>query len=250
MGTHGEMDALAVFLAATATAVATGLGALPFFVVHRATRAWRGAATAAAAGFMLGASAGLLWEGGVESAGRTAAGVAAGLAFIALVRARLDARPDSTLGALHGADAAKALLIVGVMTVHSAAEGVGVGVAFGGGDALGLFITVAIAVHNIPEGLAISLVLVPRGTSPLRAAGWSVFSSLPQPLMAVPAFLLVVWFEPLLPFGLGFAGGAMLWMVARELLPDAWGDLPAAWSAAIVSAAALLMIAFQALVLA
>lgn len=53
------------------------------------------------------------------------------------------------------------------------------------------------------------------------AAGWSVFSSLPQPLMAVPAFLFVETFQTLLPFGLGFAAGAMLWMVAAELVPDA-----------------------------
>ena len=58
--------------------------------------------------------------------------------------------------------------------------------------------------------------LVPRGLSVARAAAWSVFSSLPQPLMAVPAFLLVEWFKPLLPVGLGFAGGAMLWMVAVQ----------------------------------
>jgi len=67
----------------------------------------------------------------------------------------------------------------------------GVGAAFGGGASLGLLIAIAIAVHNIPEGLAISLVLVPRGQSVRSAAGWSIFSSLPQPLLAVPAFPFV-----------------------------------------------------------
>jgi zinc transporter ZupT len=62
-----------------------------------------------------------------------------------------------------GLDARKGLLIVGVMTTHSFTEGVGFGVSFGSGTDLGLFITLAIAVHNIPKGLAISLVLVPRG---------------------------------------------------------------------------------------
>jgi zinc transporter ZupT len=62
---------------------------------------------------------------------------------------------------------------------------------------------------------------VPRGTRVRSAAGWSIFSSLPQPLLAVPAFLFVEQFTAVLPVALGFAAGAMVWMVARELLPDA-----------------------------
>jgi len=120
----------------------------------------------------------------------------------------------------------------GVRTGRSRSRGVRVGpaaptrdaarcAAFGDTAAFGLLIALAIAIQNIPEGLAISLVLVPRGISVARAAGWSIFSSLPQPLMAVPAYQLVEWFKPVLPFGLGFAGGAMLWMVAVQLVPDA-----------------------------
>lgn len=239
-----------MLLAASVTAVATGLGALPFFVFRRLNRSWLGISNALAAGFMLGASAGLFWEGGGEGVVRTIAGALAGVAFIELARERLGHREELVLGQLRGADAAKALMIVGVMTIHSLSEGVGVGVAFGGGEALGVFITTAIAVHNIPEGLAISLVLVPRGARAIQAAGWSVFSSLPQPLMAVPAFLLVEWFEPVLPAGLGFAGGAMVWMVARELVPDAAGDLRRREVAAIVVISTLAMVALQVYVLA
>lgn len=239
-----------MLLAASLTAVATGLGALPFFVIRRMNRAWLGFSNALAAGFMLGASAGLFWEGGREGPVRMIFGTFAGVAFIGLARSRLGHRGDLVLGRLRGADAAKALLIVGVMTVHSLAEGVGVGVAFGDGEALGVFITTAIAVHNIPEGLAISLVLVPRGARAIQAAGWSVFSSLPQPLMAVPAFLFVQWFEPVLAGGLGFAGGAMVWMVARELVPDATGDLRRRDVGAIVLVATLAMVALQVYVLA
>jgi zinc transporter, ZIP family len=148
--------------------------------------------TALAAGFMLGASAGLLWEGGRIGIGRTAAGAAVGVAFIVGTRRLLGNRREVEFGALRGTDALGALMVVGVMTVHSFTEGVGVGVSFGGGEAFGALITTAIALHNVPEGLAISLVLVPRGVSVLRAAGWSIFTSLPQPLM-VPAFLFVEW---------------------------------------------------------
>ena len=112
------------------------------------------------------------------------------------------------------------------MTAHSAAEGVGVGASFGGGDALGLAITIAIAIHNIPEGVTISLVMVPRGASVRSAALWSIFTSLPQPLLAVPAYLFVEQFTAILPAGLGFAAGAMVWMVWRELLPEAIRQIP------------------------
>jgi len=74
---------------------------------------------------------------------------------------------------------------------------------------LEVFITTAIAIHNIPEGLAICLVLIPRGTSVTKASLWSIFTSLPQPLMAVPAYIFVLVFEPLLPIGLGFVIGAL-----------------------------------------
>ena len=76
------------------------------------------------------------------------------------------------------------------------------------------------------QGLAISFVLVPRGVSAWAAVAWSIFSSLPQPLTAVPAFLFVHWFESLLPFGLGFAAGAMTAMVFSELLPEARKNQP------------------------
>ncbi|MBD0290399.1 MAG: ZIP family metal transporter [Thermoleophilia bacterium] len=214
-------EALSVFAAALATALATGLGALPLaFLAHRA-HGWLGASNAAAAGCMVAASGLLFYEGGREDVVQTLVGALAGIAFIALAARVLAARPHVHFEALASADARKALLIVGVMTLHSTAEGVGVGVSFGGGESLGLATAIAIAMHNIPEGLAISLVLVPRGVTVSRAAGWSVFSSLPQPLLALPAFASVAAFAGLLPAGLGFAGGAMVWMVAAEVVPDA-----------------------------
>ena len=241
------MPVLDVFLFALLTAVATGLGALPFLFVDEPSRTWLGVSNAIAAGLMGAASAGLIYEGFNYGVLRVALGFVAGVVFIAVSHNYLEGRENLRVGRLQGADALAALMIVGVMTLHSFTEGVGVGVSFGGGEALGLFITIAIAVHNIPEGLAISLVLVPRGESVWRAAGWSVFSSLPQPLLAVPAYLFVETFEPFLPVGLGFAAGAMIWMVLAELIPEALEDTSSETVAATASLAIIAMLVFQVL---
>jgi zinc transporter ZupT len=238
-----------VAFGATLTALATGLGALPFLGVRHISRSWLGAANAAAAGVMIGASIGLIGEGLDWSPWRTMAGVAAGAAFVVVVRRSLPHGDGVHFGALRGDGARKALLIIAVMTAHSVAEGVGVGVAYGGGETLGLATTIAIALHNVPEGFAISLVLIPRGISVSAAAGWSIFSSLPQPLMAVPAFILVDVFAPALPLGLGFAAGAMVWMSVVELAPDAAREISGVKVALIILAACLAMVAFQTLVL-
>lgn len=239
-----------IFLAALATAVATGLGALPFLVFKNIQGKWLGIFNAVAAGLMLAASHSLMTEGGNISFGKTLVGVLIGLVAIVISDWLIDRKDTPDVAELEGANARKALLILGVMTAHSFAEGVGVGVSFGDGNELGVFITIAIAIHNIPEGLAISLVLIPRGTTVWKASLWSIFTSLPQPLMAVPAFLFVVAFKPFLPVGLGIAAGAMIWMAFAELLPDA---LEKSHPSAVASAATLsfvALLAFQHFVLA
>ena len=92
---------------------------------------------------------------------------------------------------------------------------------------------------------SLSLVLVPRGASIGAAAGWSIFSSLPQPLLAVPAFLFVDTFTSVLPVALGFAAGAMVWMVLGELLPEALHTAPARVVALAGGSAFALMLGFQ-----
>lgn len=243
-----EVTVWQVFVAAMMTAIFTGFGALPFLFVKNISKRLLGTANALAAGLMLGASIGLILEGAQLDPLGLLAGTLAGIAAIVLVRRMIGDHDDLQIGEVAGADAMKMLLIVGIMTAHSFAEGIGVGVSYGDGQALGTLISAAIAIHNIPEGLAISLVLIPRGVSVWRAAGWSVFSSLPQPLMAVPAFLFVLLFQPFLPFGLGLAAGAMIYMVFRELLPEATEDVsrPTAYGAMAVAVAG--MLAFQAFI--
>ncbi|MBW3629147.1 MAG: ZIP family metal transporter [Gemmatimonadetes bacterium] len=240
-------DTLTILFVSTLTAITTGLGAIPFLFTRTFSRRNLGLANALAAGLMIAASLGLLYEGGRHGIWLTAAGGLVGVAFVGLSGRLLAGHKDLKLGALEGADARRALLIIGVMTVHSLTEGVGMGVSFGDGEELGLLITLVIAIHNIPEGLAISLVLVPKGTPVWRAAAWSIFSSLPQPLVAVPAFLAVETFTPLLGAGLGFAAGAMLWMSSHELVPEAVEDAPGFQVAGVIALGVAGMILAQVL---
>jgi len=239
---------LIVFLYALLTALATGLGALPLLALRRVPDKWMGISNGAAAGLMLAASFQLVREGLNISMSRTVIGMLIGLAAIVVSQKVLSRDHEMSVAELEGASARKALLILGVMTAHSFAEGIGVGVSFGSTVTFGVFISLAIAVHNVPEGLAISLSMVPRGVSVWRAAWWSVFSSLPQPLMAVPAFLFVQVFEPVLPVGLGLAAGAMIWMAQSELVPEAIELAPKEQVATALTLAGIAMVAFQVLI--
>ncbi|NPA79484.1 MAG: ZIP family metal transporter [Thermotogae bacterium] len=237
-----------VFIYALITAIATGLGALPFAFFRTFRRRYLGIANAIAAGLMITASFGLINEGINYSLLRTLAGVVAGLVFIILSHKLLHDQEDIHIGILSGVDARKVLMIIGVMVAHSFAEGVGIGVSFGGGEDFGVFISLAIAIHNIPEGLAVSLVMVPRGISWVWAGLWAIFTSLPQPLMAVPSYMFVEMFRPFLPVGLGFAAGAMLWIAFSELLSDALKDTSSTVVATTVTLSVVAMTAFQVLI--
>lgn len=232
-----------VFIAALITALATGLGPLPFAIWSSMSPKAVSICNGVAAGLMIAASFSLLQEGVALSPIRTILGLVGGFVFIAISHSIIDRYEDFHIGNIQGADAVKMLMIVGIMTLHSAAEGVGVGVAYAGEGNLGEFITAAIAVHNVPEGLAIALVLVPRGAKVWQAVGWSVFSSLPQPLLAVPAFMFVTFFTPFLPIGLGLAAGAMIWMTLSELIPEALENAasPMIASAVTMSIAGMLL---------
>jgi len=245
-----DVNLWTILLASSLTAVVTGLGVIPFVFFKNFNRWWLSIFQAAAAGLMLGASHNLIQEGAHINPFRTFSGMLLGLILIVLANRMISKRSDVDLGDLEGGDARKALLVLGIMTAHSFAEGIGVGVSFGGGEKLGLFITAAIAIHNIPEGLAVALVMVPKGTKTWKAGFWSIFTSLPQPLMAIPAFLFVTFFTPWLPVGLGLAAGAMIWMVFAELIPDAYegGASGAAIGIAVTLAFAALL-AFQEFVL-
>ncbi|MCA9300893.1 MAG: ZIP family metal transporter, partial [Phycisphaerales bacterium] len=171
--------------------------------------------------------------------------------FFHLSERWLQGHEEFDLAGLRRKGGLAALLIVAAMTVHSLPEGVAVGVAFGSGDSsdmtFGWAICIAIAVHNVPEGLAIALALRSQGIGPMTCVGWAIFTSLPQPIAAVPAAWLVWIFEPLLGAGMGFAAGAMFVLVVRHLIPDARRDAGSRWtSGGIVGGAAMMLALMQA----
>ena len=233
----------AVFFMTLLMAAASGLGAVPFFFVRRLSPRLAALANALACGVMLAASFDLVHEGEPHGAILVVVGVCFGAVFIALTQRALRDQEDVKFGLLRGADARKTLLMVGIMTAHSLGEGSGVGVSFGGerGWTQGTLVTLAIGAHNVPEGMAVATVLAARGVSPWKCAGWAVVTSLPQPLLAVPAFVFVETFAALLPLGMGFAAGCMIWITVAELLPDALegADAGAVATTATVAAAVL-----------
>ncbi len=211
-----------VFWVALMTDLATGLGALPFAFVRRLSLPWQGMMTSGAAGMMLSASVFTLAGEGLRTGAlwQVMVGLLAGAAFFSWT-ARLVHGREWTIGTLNPAESRQGIMVIVAMFVHSIPEGIAVGVGYATGElGFGLLLATAIAVHNIPEGIAVSMPLRARGISVSKCAGYAILTSVPQPIAAVPAYMLVSVFRPLLPLGLGFAGGAMIFLVAFELLPE------------------------------
>ena len=236
-----------VFVAGLITALATGIGAFPFFFLDDVSERLQVGLWGLASGIMVSASLfGLVMEGLAEADGQfdvylMLGGLLAGVVLVVVAnRVISDHHFDSK--DFEEADFQKLVLILGILTVHSFPEGVAVGVSFAelnlaGGLTFGpfvvpilaIFMTVAISIHNVPEGLAISIPMRAMDVSKWRMVGAAVFSSLPQPIGAVVAFVFVRWAQEFLPFGFGFAAGAMIYLVATEFVPEALetgADLP------------------------
>ena len=227
-----------VFWVALLTALATGLGALPVLFLRNSEPKWRGIAAATASGMMLSASVFALAD---EALGRgdateVVAGMLAGALFFSWTSRVIEQR-GWTLHGLNEKSSRQTLLLLLTLFIHSIPEGAAIGVGYATGEIkFGWLLAVAIGVHNIPEGTAVSLPLRANGASVWRCISYSVLTSLPQPIVAVPAFLLVSIFQPLLPASLGFAGGAMIFLVVQELLPESFehsSPTEAAWGVTV-----------------
>lgn len=121
-------------------------------------------------------------------------------------------------------------LLVSAITLHNIPEGLAVGVLFGasvGAPELineAVILAMAIAIQNFPEGLAVSMPLKREGVSSFKSFWYGQLSASVEPVAAVIGALAVTTFEPILPYALAFAAGAMIYVVVEEVIPETQRD--------------------------
>eukprot|EP00008_Paramoeba_atlantica_P013803 CAMPEP_0201494208 /NCGR_PEP_ID=MMETSP0151_2-20130828/45941_1 /ASSEMBLY_ACC=CAM_ASM_000257 /TAXON_ID=200890 /ORGANISM="Paramoeba atlantica, Strain 621/1 / CCAP 1560/9" /LENGTH=263 /DNA_ID=CAMNT_0047882293 /DNA_START=171 /DNA_END=962 /DNA_ORIENTATION=- len=214
-----------VFCLTFFSALLSGVGILPFaFYGNEIPKQVMGVMNALAAGMMSSASLSLFVESLSANVPYGLLGILIGIISMLISEEILEKKFGGlSIGDLDTSQSRQVILVVGAITSHAFAEGLAMGLSFTGGHVLGVFITIAMALHNIPEGVAIAVVLLSKGVKFMTATFWVSVSHMPQPFFAVLAFsylgkdLTVT----MLPLGLGFAGGAMMFIVITEMIPEA-----------------------------
>lgn len=204
--------------------LATGLGVFPLLLFRSISPRLFGVLVSVAGGMMVGASFVVIVEEGVKTSFvLTLLGLLVGAWIVYYSSIRIG-EGEVKFENLSKKDAKIALLTFLVLFIHSFPEGIAIGMAFNGSEPikLGTIMTLAIAIHNIPEGLMIALTMYPRGVSILKCFMYAVLSSLPQPIAAIPSFFIgnLIWWT--IPFGFGFAAGAMIYLTISEILPESF----------------------------
>lgn len=216
-------DLLPALYASLVAGGATGLGAVVLLQRRRPGPAALARWLYAAAGLMLAAAVfSLLLPAFQQARAPLALDVAAaalgGWALMRFVDGRI-AHTHALPGAAVGRPAM--LLMVSGIAVHNLPEGFAVGAGFGGDAALGAGTAFAIGLQNVPEGLLVAMALWSAGVSRVRAALVALATGLIEPVGALAGALLVGLAPVLLPLALAAAGGAMLYVVVDELVPEA-----------------------------
>jgi len=213
-----------IFLGLIVPGILTGLGAIPvLFIKKEISFKYIDALLGFAAGVMLAATFFSLLLPSLERGGVivTTVGIITGALFLSILDKitphthfiKGDEGPSSRLK--------KIWLFIYAITLHNLPEGLAVGVGFGSSDfKAGLIIATAIGLQNMPEGLAVALPLLSEGYSKQKALGISFITGIFEPFMAFLGFFLVRIFIKILPFALSFAGGAMLYVISDEIIPE------------------------------
>lgn len=212
---------LTVLLYSSLAAGTAAFGAFPFVFRERLPITQIGWANALAAGMMLGASYSLLVTGLDRQVVRGAVGAALGILFVYWTHAASKTE-DLDLNRLDESEPVYGYQVLLVNTLHSAAEGIAIGVAMIVSIPFGVFVAGAIAVHNIPEATILCAILTGRGVRVRDAGGLAVAANVSQVLLAVVTFTVISAAPSMLPWALGFAVGALIYLVMSELLPESY----------------------------
>lgn len=216
---------------------ATALGTLPVLLAHKVSDRTRDALLGFGAGVMLAACAFSLVVPGLaaaaaQGAGPWTAGAIVGIGLLvgaALLNALDRVVPhEHFIKGFEGSQArARALalkrtwLFVFAIALHNLPEGLAIGVAFAGTDPVGAStLATGIAIQDVPEGLVIALALVGAGYGRGLSVALGAASGLVEPLGALLGAVVIGLSAGLLPWGLAFAAGAMLWVISHEIIPE------------------------------
>ena len=240
MGAEERWSTGSVFFWSALCALVGGIGGLPFFSVTSLSSSVLGSCNAIASGVMVACSFDLLREAEPFSAPLAALGCLAGVLLVNAQQNSLGSPEDALR--LHQKHNRKRSLLLCTMAAHALGEGAGVGASFRGPS--GPLVTLAMALHNVPEGLAVAAILFAHGDSPSTCTLWAALTSLPQALSATPCFAFIGLSRLLVPPAMGFAAGCMLQLSFSEVLPDAMASLnkQSASTIAVCSAIALEML--------
>ncbi len=221
------------FVGSLAAGMVTGVGALPVLFGRKVSAGVNDALLGFAAGVMLAASFFSLLIPGLEAGARiygegvvpamiAVAGLVIGVAAIALLNEYL---PHEHFVLGHQGPASPGLrriwLFVLAITIHNFPEGLAVGIGFAGGDiGRGLPLAIGIGLQNAPEGLAVAVALVGEGYTRPYAFVIAFLSGLVEPVGGLLGAAAVSLSEVLLPWGLAFAAGAMIYVISHEIIPE------------------------------
>jgi ZIP family zinc transporter len=209
--------------------LATGLGALPALLYKEVSPKTLYTMLGAAAGVMLAATAFSLIVPGIQYGNQiwpglgvyvVAAGIMVGAVFLVLADHWL---PYERF--LEGGESFDSLrkvwLFIAAIVMHNLPEGMAVGVSFGSGDwHNGAALAIAIGLQNIPEGLAVAMPLVALGYRRQQAVFIATLTGLIEPIGGFLGVSAVTLFLPLLPIGMAFAAGAMLFVISDDIIPE------------------------------
>lgn len=221
------------FIASLAAGAATGLGALPILFTRNISQRAQDVMMGFGAGVMLAATSFSLIIPGVEAAYESygskyiaALIIAAGM-MIGAIFLRLSDKYSPHEHFIKGPEGAdpknlkRVWLFIIAITLHNFPEGLAVGVGFGGGDIpSGVALAIGIGLQNIPEGLVVALALLTERYPLGKALLIPLLTGLVEPVGGLIGAGVVTVARPVLPWGLAFAAGAMLFVISDEIIPE------------------------------